>query len=192
MIPLITPKTWEDYFLALPTWEKDLIDGVEFNSILEVSEALTSQETTIKIASDGGAAYDHGSYGWIICYSPEKIVARHKGVVRGYPIASRRAEAYGGLSLARFIYHVLCYFDLSFDKNINWYCDSRDVIKRFYDYSPTPWNHFSHKLQGDDDVIMQLHVAWEDITSLTKNHNSSSGSMQIVHVKSHQDDHKKV
>ena len=110
--------------------------------------------------------------------------------MRGYPIASRRAEAYGGLSLARFLYHVLIFFDIkAFGSELRWFCDSRDVIKRFYDFSPTPWNHYLHKIQGDDDVIIQLFHAWEDIDSLRSENNGSR--IQITHVKSHQDDNKK-
>ena len=184
-------ETWEDYVQTLDEWERDLINGVECFSVAEVAEALKRSETTIKIASDGGAAHGHGSFGWIICYSPEHVVARHKGTVRGFPIASRRAEAYGGLSLARFIFRVLSFFDItSFDADMRWYCDSRDVIKRFQDFQPSPWNHYSHKLQGDDDVIMPLHLAWEDIDSL-RDYNANGSPLQIVHVKSHQDEHKK-
>ena len=189
-MPNTRVETWEDYVLQLEPWEKDLISHVDCYSIANVSDALQRPETTIKIASDGGAAHGHGSYGWIICYSPDHVVAKHRGTVRGYPICSRRAEAYGGLSLARFIYHVLKFFDISIRSNFQWFCDSRDIIKRYQDYSPLPWNHYSHKLQGDDDVIIQLYDAWYDIELLCDD--SYTGSpLQITHVKSHQDDHKK-
>ena len=184
-------ETWEDYVSFLDEWDADLICEVECPSITAVAEALQQAETSIKIASDGGAAHGHGSYGWIICHSPEHVIARHKGTVRGYPIGSRRAEAYGGLSLARFIFHVLKYFNIrNFGETMRWFCDSRDVIKRYYDYSPLPWNHYSHKLQGDDDVIIQLHSAWMAIDEL-RGENSNGSPVQIIHVKSHQDDHKK-
>ena len=187
-----TISSWEDYLSTLEDWECDLIDQVEFRSVVEVAEALTNGETTITVASDGGATMGHGSFGWLICYSPEHVVARCKGMVRGYPINSRRAEGYGGLSLASFIFHVLKFFNISFDTNIRWYCDSQDIIKRVREYSSTPWHHFSHKLQGDDDVVIQLHHAWQDIELLREmGHDSTSSPMQIIHVKSHQDDHKK-
>ena len=186
-----TISTWEEYVEELDDWEQDLFDQVEFRSVVEVAEALTNSDTSITLASDGGAAYGHGSYGWLICYSPEHVVARCKGVARGYPITSRRAEGYGGLSLARFIIHVIKFCDITFDANMRWYCDSQDIIKRIRDYSPAPWNHFSHKLQGDDDVIMQLYQTWQEIESFRKQgHDSSSTPLQIIHVKSHQDDHK--
>ena len=183
-------ETWDEYVSHLELWERDLISEVEFSSIAEVAAALLEQDTNVNIASDGGAAHGHGSYGWVIGRSPQHIIARHKGIVRGYPIMSRRAEAYGGLSLARFLYHVLVYFDIKeFGSELRWYCDSRDVIKRFYDFSPAPWNHYSHKIQGDDDAIIQLFHAWEDIDSLRGENNGSR--IQITHVKSHQDDNKK-
>ena len=184
-----TIETWEDYVSSLEPWEKDLINGVECYSIAEVAESLQNSETFIKIASDGGAALGHGSFGWIIGHSPEHIVARHKGTVRGFPIASRRAQAYGGLSFARFIFRVLSFFNITdFGADMRWFCDSRDVIKRFYDYSPTPWNHYSHKIQGDHDVIIQLYYAWEEIDSLRGKNNGNR--IEINLVKSHQDDHK--
>ena len=185
-----TVETWEDYILTLEEWEKDLISNVECYSIVEVAEALQRTATSIKIASDGGAAHGHGSYGWIICYSSDHVVAKHRGTVRGYPMCSRRAEGYGGLSMARFVYRVLKFFDIKIQSNLQWLCDSRDIIKRFQDYSPSPWNHFSHKLQGDDDVIMQLYETWHSIESLCDDDYTGS-PLQINHVKSHQDDHKK-
>ena len=187
-----TSSTWQEYVDTLDDWEYDLVKQVEFRSLAEVAETLRHESTNISLASDGGATMGHGSFGWLICHSPDHVIARCKGMVRGYPINSRRAEAYGGLSLARFLYHLLQFFDITFDINMRWYCDSRDLIKRIQDYSPAPWHHFSHKLQGDDDVIIQLHEAWQDIESLRKSDgNSTSSPLQIIHVKSHQDDHKK-
>ena len=176
--------------MQLKPWETDLIREVECYSIVEVAEALQESGTTIKIASDGGAAHGHGSFGWLICHSPEHVVAKHKGTVRGYPICSRRAEGYGGLSLARFIYHVLTFFDIPIKSNLQWFCDSRDIIKRVQEYETLPWNHYSHKLQRDDDVIMQLNAAWLDVESLRED-NDTGRPLQSIHVKSHQDDHKK-
>ena len=182
--------TWEDYVSQLDDWEADMISAVECPSIATVADALQQSDTTILLASDGGAAYGHGSFGWIICHNPEHVIARHKGLVRGYPISSRRAEGYGGLSLARFLFHVLSFFGItSFGVDMRWYCDSRDIIKRFQDYQPTPWNHYSHKLQGDDDVIMQLYLAWVEIEAL-RDENANGSPLQIIHVKSHQDETK--
>jgi hypothetical protein len=67
---------------------------------MSLSEALRLK-ITLYIVSDGGNKDDYGSFGWVIG-TKEEILVRGRGVARGYPMQSFRAEGYGRLSVFRF------------------------------------------------------------------------------------------
>jgi hypothetical protein len=65
---------------------------------------LTQNHTTLLAVSDGGSDVpkSYGSFGWVLG-TDQEIPWGCKGVARGYPMQSYRAEGYGRLSLLLFL-----------------------------------------------------------------------------------------
>ena len=98
-----SPKTWNEYVVSLPSWEKDLI-GInhEMENMTGLCSALINESTILFAVSDGGNVGPFGSFGWVVGTTDE-IMWEGAGVARGSPMTSYRAEAYGYLALTCFI-----------------------------------------------------------------------------------------
>ena len=84
----------QEYTPSLEPWERDLLaEYRELESGTKLWAALTSK-SLLFVVSDGGNAKDMGSFGWTIATDLEAL-AQGKGVARGYPMQSFRAEGYG-------------------------------------------------------------------------------------------------
>jgi hypothetical protein len=129
-----TCTTFKDYVKTLPTWEQDLFLNVtEKPSTVPLYELLNQKRTTLLAVSDGGAAdapKSYGSFGWVLGKRHE-ILWECKGIARGYPMRSYRAEGYGRISLLSFLTHCILYLDIqpSEDLCITSYCDNHSLLK---------------------------------------------------------------
>lgn len=108
--------TFGDYVSLLPRWEQDLLQPVQFasdaHSFMHTLHARCSANGGTKVylldVSDGSMANDTTTYGWIIGDTNGSRMAWCAGF--GYGTAtSHRAEAWGRLSAALFLYHILLF-----------------------------------------------------------------------------------
>jgi hypothetical protein len=76
----------------IPTWEQDLLlHATEKPSTISLYELLTQKHTTLLAVSDGGEPKSYGSFGWVLG-TDQEILWVCKGIARGYPAQSYRAE----------------------------------------------------------------------------------------------------
>lgn len=126
-----------------PDWEKDLFVGLK----LEVSAADLIDimiESEVYMASDGGCQGDYASYGWVMS-DGETILARNTGAARGWPMQSHRAEAYGLLSVVRFLFRITRGKQFPpGSHNICWNGDNAALRNNVIQWEEDPWNHWTH------------------------------------------------
>ena len=104
-IPPSATATFDLYVNTLEPWEIDLLRQVT----LEVDPYSLCLELTpgFRAVSDGSAKFQTtGSFGWVISTSDGQRLAYGMGPARGRTIHSYRAEAYGLLSLLRFLVRI--------------------------------------------------------------------------------------
>jgi hypothetical protein len=97
--------SFEEYVGTLDTWEVDLLQHI----VLFVDPNLLCLEAqyNFRAASDGSVLpMESASFGWILSSSQGEHLASNMGPVRGRTVHSYRAEAYGVLSLLRFLIHI--------------------------------------------------------------------------------------
>jgi hypothetical protein len=94
---------------------------------------LQKQNANILAVSDGGsdAALSYGSFGWVLG-TDEEILSGCKGVARGYPMTSYRAEGYGRISVLSFLTHYLRFLEIQPHDIlcIVSYCDNTSLLGR--------------------------------------------------------------
>ena len=100
-IPL-APTTVAHLVEMLPEWEKAILQEVHF-IVPEEIVWTTLCSSKCHAASDGSAPKNRGSFGWILSDTKGERLVRCRGPVFGYAISSYRAEAFGMLSLLRFL-----------------------------------------------------------------------------------------
>jgi hypothetical protein len=81
-------------------------NATEKPSTIPLYDLLSLQHATQLAVSDGGADVpkNYDSFGWVLGTEHE-ILWECKGIARGYPMQSYRAEGYGRLSLLSFLAH---------------------------------------------------------------------------------------
>eukprot|EP00957_Ditylum_brightwellii_P163982 12485085-Ditylum_brightwellii.AAC.1 len=69
------------------------------------------------------------AFGWNMVNSDKEVEAECVGPAYGQPL-SFRAEAYGLLSLCRFILQLMEYYKTSIDNTIEVFMDNKDIISQ--------------------------------------------------------------
>jgi hypothetical protein len=178
-----TSITFKDYFKTLPTWEQDLlINAIEKPSNVPLYELLSSQHATLLAVSDGGADVpkNYGCFGWVLGTEHE-IPWECKGIARGYPMQSYRAEGYGRISLRLFLAHYILYMDIqtSDELCITSYCDNQSFLKNEEKIHTRDIDSSSWYTNPDHDAIMTLSALRTKLTF----------QLASLHVRGHQDKH---
>ena len=94
-----------DLFIKhLPAWEYELLRHTKFQAGTQDS-IPTVLEQGFRVVSDGSVKHKHGngSFGWVLSSSRGDRIIHGTGPARGRAVYSYRAEAYGLLSLMRFL-----------------------------------------------------------------------------------------
>jgi hypothetical protein len=94
----------------------------------------------------GRIGTDHGSFGWVLG-TDQEVLWEYKGIARGYPMNSYRAEGYGRISLLSFLTHYVRYLEIQTpdDFCISSHCDNYNLI-----------NSSSWYAKPDHDLLMTL------------------------------------
>jgi hypothetical protein len=106
--------------------------------------------------SDGGAEEQLGSFGPLVA-SNDVTFATVSGNTIGVLPGSYRAESYGWLTMLRFLYHYMVYYQVSSTQSYNkFYCDNDTLITRLKQ-AAIPLLHFPRNyLRSDMDLEMQI------------------------------------
>jgi hypothetical protein len=179
-IPTIN-ATFNDFVQnELPEWEKDLIKNVtEIAGGPPLYDYMMKAGSLIAV-SDGGSKEGHGSFGWTIGdgYGVQFLEAH--GIARGEPMSSFRAEAYGRLSIMRFLIRYAEFFAIKshVDFRMETHSDSKSVLDREEALTKALFYPSSSYLAPDQDVMRALEAARNELPM----------NIKTEHVKGHQDD----
>ena len=78
-----------------------------------IKQHITELNGSIFATSDGSAPNFVGTFGWSLSLGNGQRLAKNKGPAHGHRTTSFRAEAYGVLSLLRFLYQAFPYTGFS-------------------------------------------------------------------------------
>ena len=163
---------------TLQAWEQDLLQEVHFIKPEDTVREIL-QNTQCYAASDGSAPKDRGSFGWIISTHKGDHLVRCRGPAYGYAISSYRAEAYGMLSILRFLFRMGETLNPGTQlRALHLVCDNKGLVQ-----STSKLMHYTRifpntTMEPEWDIIAQI---LDTIKSL------GSAAPTIEHIKGHQD-----
>ena len=118
IIPLPVPRpmadmTFSEYIQSLDAWETELLHDVEMDG--DPFEFCVDLQPYQRAVSDGSVRHhNQGAFGWTIRNEQGQRVAAGMGPASGSRPTSYRAEAYGMLSLLRFLIRIREYTSMNF------------------------------------------------------------------------------
>lgn len=169
---------------TMEQWEFLLLQHLEVLDCTEDTVWNTLCNYPCYLATDGSAPPNRGSFAWIISDAHGNILAKCNGPVFGYKISSYRAEAYGILSLLRFLLrlrrirqpnpeepnkilpHVLL-------------CDNEGVVKRINIIKEWPLIYPNVTMEAEWDVLAEIREALAELTPASQ--------PTLEHIRGHQD-----
>jgi hypothetical protein len=175
--PPSVPFTFEDYVICLPSWDCSLIQDLNLPNLDALLHSL-SNDISLLLCSDGGAADSKGSYGSVIA-SDDQILTELSGQAHGTNPRSFRAEGYGLLANLRLIHHLLTFYDIHRTSSaLIIYCDNQGLLDRINTSRHSKYLKPRRFLFSEADLEMQI----LDTLALL------STKVTLRHVKGHQDD----
>lgn len=172
-------KTWEEFVATLQPWEQGLVRHYDEVGSTKLWQALGDPEEKLIAVSDGGNIDTRGSYGWVIGNDNE-VICQSKGIARGTPMSSYRAEGYGKLSWLCFLCRYCEFFDIDIKCSIDQYCVNDALIKKTNEKA-TKQTVASLALASDYDIVKQIATVQDFARTISKEIGYGS------HVKAHKD-----
>jgi hypothetical protein len=91
---------------------------------------------TVILVSDGSAANDHGSYGWVLGLLDGTRLAHGYGIVFEHDPSLYGAEGYGAKAGVLFLLHHFKYSTIVLptadsDNGFKFYCNNKGLLKKF-------------------------------------------------------------
>ena len=162
----------------MQTWEQDLLQEVYFIQPEDlVWERL--QHIQCCAASDGSAPRDQGSFGWIISDNEGNRLVRGRGPAFGHAISSYRAEAYGMLSLLRFLVSMRDIHGRGTQpRAMALVCDNQGLVKTVTKMRQHSTIFPNTTMEPEWDIIAQILEALKSL---------GNSAPIIEHIKGHQD-----
>jgi hypothetical protein len=197
--PLLQPPptpvyhTFHAYLQSLDTWETELFADItmhrretELIDLMvntqpgEVEGANVAIGTKFQlIGVSDGSVMRFSTFGWVCCLATgeEEIVAC-AGPVFGAKPSSFRAEAYGMLSLVRFLYRLFKYYNRMEELQTLFGCDNKGLLQRTQSLTNQSFANPSTTMAPDWDIVQAIVHTFRLLPVLP----------EITHVKGHQDD----
>ena len=176
--PLPAVNDYHQYVTTLSTWEKSLLEGVEFLvPQQQLFEAMARESAWI--CSDGAQVGNKASFGWVVSNQDGLRMAQCSGPCYGADPTSYRAEGYGLLSICRFLQGMRHQFGTNIQQCHVW-CDNKTMVNRINN-RPKDLDRIypNEKLASEWDVLLEI---WHSLLDYEEeNHPTFS------HVKGHQD-----
>ncbi len=173
------PSTLIKQIAQLPDSLSQLLDDTEMLvSETDIGEALSKNET-LYLASDGGAATNKGSYGWVLQVGLLPI-ARGKGRAQGSDPRSFRAEGYGMSSGLLYLLQIHRFYGIQRNRTTanKIICDNQGLLTRIG--NSTTWKYMTPNVT--------LRAEWDVESTIVDSYKQLGIPFTLVHVKSHQDD----
>ena len=177
-----TPASFSDYIETLDEWERELLQEVEINDdvyvlVSAIISHASNSDGEILATSDGSAPNFVGTFGWSLSLSNGKRLAKNKGPAPGHRTTSFRAEAYGLLSLLRFLFHAFAYTGNTLPDKLTLHTDSESVLKKLLEMATWPYYYPNTTIASDWDVLQAVITAKKQYPP----------TMKLVYVRGHQD-----
>jgi hypothetical protein len=170
-------SSFSDFCASLPEWEADLLTGVtETLSSTPLFTILTRPGEILAVSDGSDDHRDHGTFGWVIGNESE-VFWTGSGLVRGSPMSSFRAEAYGRLSLLRFMLRYLEFWTMTSHSEcyLRTALDNMGVIKR-------------HQRHATQTSLQCLAPDFDTIEMIEQTLAALPLLVTTEHVRGHQDD----
>jgi len=174
---------FQEYLRRLPDWEQQLLTNVEFeygaHSTMAYLHECLEEDQQIYEVSDGSMAQNTTSFGWTIGTKNGQRLVRGSGPGFG-PATSHRAEGWGKLSAARFLFHLQIYAERDYPNGLQIVSisDNLGLITSLTKRREYPNPYPNATLQPDWDIIEEIHNTYLQL---------SNTSVQYGWVKAHQD-----
>jgi hypothetical protein len=178
--------TFHDFIQTLPAVERIVLEqcyevdptGPSLIEILSDRELCAE----LLLVTDGGAAHNHGSFGWVIG-TLETELWKCKGPAHGLPIHSFRAESVGVLSITWFLDRFCEFYEIKpfKDKPTLWLgTDSLSFLDRIKELKDIPIPDWYPSVYAYPDIDVTLEIF--------KTLESHQFAYVMNHVKGHEDD----
>jgi hypothetical protein len=175
----------------MDAWEIHLLYHLEMDDATEdtIWTALTTKSCII--ATDGSAPAGKGSFAWVISDTNGNILAKCHGPTFGYKISSYRSEAYGILSVLRYLTRLAQvrsadqaqrtalstqYLQIRSPRLL---CDNKGVITRINKLLHLPTIFPNTTMESEWDILAEIRTALQALTP--------GCSPTFEHIKGHQD-----
>jgi len=180
----VTANTVLEQTTQLAAWDRLLLQHLEVSDRTEdaIWHALTT--TTCYLATDGSAPDGKGSFAWVISDGEGEILAQCHGPVFGAKISSYRAEAYGILSILRYLLQ-LSRIRRSTTTETNTIlshplvCDNKAVVHRINELKQWKRIYPNVTMESEWDVLAEIKATLEALTPPSQ--------PTFDHIKGHQD-----
>ncbi len=179
---------------ALPLWEQDLFSQPEMSfgcyTILDLidqypvatpsgsPDQFQRQLSSLLAVSDGSSMDGTMTFGWTMSLPNGQRIASCAGPAPGSKDLSFRAEAYGMLSMVRFLLHLFSFCDAHQTWQTQLSTDNQPLLQRIIEYQQYKTYFPSATSSADWDVVQAI--------------STTCAKLHIVpffqHVKGHQDD----
>ena len=169
---------------SLAPWEKLLLQHLDVTDTTEDTIWLALTNTTCHIATDGSAPSGKGSFAWVISNGEGQILAHCHGPVFGAKISSYRSEAYGILSVLRFLLKLSQLRggdngDANQLLSHTLLCDNRSLILRINDLKQWKRVYPNVTMEPEWDVLAEIRATLQDLNPVSQ--------PTFEHIKGHQD-----
>jgi hypothetical protein len=170
-IPSI-PETFQEYADSLPLWEQDLfsqldmvygcftiLDLIDQYPVAEASgspDQLQRQLSSLLAVSDGLSMDGTMTFGWTMSLPNGQRIASCAGPAPGSKDSSFRAEAYGMLSMVRFLFHLFSFCDASQTWQTQLSTDNQPLLKRIMEYQHYKTYFPNATSNADWDVVQAI------------------------------------
>ena len=175
----IPPESFLDHLQSLEPWEAVLFHTVEMSECPFTIVDLLTNNTFLGV-SDGSVRFQReGAFGWVISLSTGRRLVRCAGPVFGFKPTSYRAEAYGLLSMLRYLVQLALYCGVPNLGGCSLFSDNLALVNITKAFKPHIQTSPNATLASDWDVINEIHH--------NLYHNVPPFKQTIAHVKGHQD-----
>jgi hypothetical protein len=183
--PLSAPiATVTELLPTLEQWELQLLQHIEVMDGTENTIWNTLCNQPCYFATDGSAPTNRGSFGWVISDIQGNILAKCYGPVYGYKISSYRAEAYGILSLLRYLLRLSQIRQQNSQESSKilshiLLCDNEGIVKRTNIIKEWPFIYPNVTMEAEWDVLAEIRATLAALTP--------DSQPILEHIKGHQD-----
>lgn len=181
-----TMETFSQYIQTLTPWEIELLHHVQME--LDPRALCVALESGFRAVSDGSVRQvTDGAFGWVLSSRSGERLAYGMGPASGRKLTSYRAEAYGLLSLCRFLLRLREFSNMHEEWSGKIASDSKSVLDTLMDGDSDSQDEalpvdlddgrvVLDVLRPDWDVLIELQVALSCLPGVT-----------LKHVRGHQD-----